>query len=123
MCINHAWLEAFAACAGNYPPRFARCEALLGGKERLPRLIIEAAKGGIRDVRYWPKADISSCTANVRFRGQSGHSRDFPQDTNHIVLERVGALDSDRRSSPSFSVALGANGGEPSAPVIAMICC
>src|SRR6476660_841262 len=47
-----------AACARHYPPRFARCEALLGDKERLPRLIIEAAKGGIRD---------------VRFRGESGH--------------------------------------------------
>jgi len=25
--------------------------------------------GKPRDVRYWPKADIPSCTANVRFRG------------------------------------------------------
>ena len=25
------------------------------------------------NVRYWHKADISFCTANVRFRGQSGH--------------------------------------------------
>ena len=25
------------------------------------------------DVRYWPKADIASCTAHVRFWGQSGH--------------------------------------------------
>jgi hypothetical protein len=24
-------------------------------------------------VRYWPKADIASCTAHVRFRGQSRH--------------------------------------------------
>jgi hypothetical protein len=24
-------------------------------------------------VRYWPKADISSCNARVRFRGWSGH--------------------------------------------------
>src|SRR5262249_23173396 len=27
------------------------------------------------DVRYWPKADIRSCTAHVRFWGQSGHDR------------------------------------------------
>ena len=26
-----------------------------------------------RGVRYWPLADIASCTAHVRFRGQSGH--------------------------------------------------
>jgi hypothetical protein len=25
------------------------------------------------DVRYWPLADIASCVAHVRFRGQSGH--------------------------------------------------
>jgi hypothetical protein len=25
------------------------------------------------DVRYWPKADIPSCTAHVRFWGESGH--------------------------------------------------
>jgi hypothetical protein len=25
------------------------------------------------NVRYWPKADIPSCTAHVRFRGQGGH--------------------------------------------------
>ena len=25
------------------------------------------------DVRYWHLADIPSCTAHVRFRGQSGH--------------------------------------------------
>jgi hypothetical protein len=25
------------------------------------------------NVRFWPKADIRSCTAHVRFRGQSGH--------------------------------------------------
>jgi hypothetical protein len=28
---------------------------------------------GLCDVRYWPLADIPSCTARVRFRGQSGH--------------------------------------------------
>ena len=28
-----------------------------------------------RDVRYWPKADIASCTAHVRFRGKSRHDR------------------------------------------------
>src|SRR4030095_5251692 len=27
----------------------------------------------VGDVRYWPKADICSCTAHVRFRGSSGH--------------------------------------------------
>src|SRR6185369_17993014 len=27
----------------------------------------------MRHVCFWPKADISSCTAHVRFRGQSGH--------------------------------------------------
>jgi len=26
-----------------------------------------------RDVRLWPKADIPSCTAHVRFRLNSGH--------------------------------------------------
>jgi len=26
------------------------------------------------DVRFWPKADIPSCTAHVRFRGSSGHA-------------------------------------------------
>jgi len=26
-------------------------------------------------VRYWPKADIPSCTAHVRFREQCGHHR------------------------------------------------
>jgi hypothetical protein len=28
-----------------------------------------------RDVRLWPIADIPSCAAHVRFRGQSGHDR------------------------------------------------
>jgi len=23
--------------------------------------------------RYWPKADMRECTADVRFRGQTGH--------------------------------------------------
>jgi hypothetical protein len=33
-------------------------------------------RGSLRsDVRYWPKADICSCTAHVRFRGQSGSTR------------------------------------------------
>jgi hypothetical protein len=27
------------------------------------------------DVRYWPKADMSYCTAHVRFWGHSGHGR------------------------------------------------
>jgi hypothetical protein len=26
-------------------------------------------------VCYWPKADIASCIAHVRFRGESGHGR------------------------------------------------
>jgi hypothetical protein len=26
-----------------------------------------------RNVRYWPLADIASCTAHVRFRGTSRH--------------------------------------------------
>ena len=29
----------------------------------------------MRNVRFWPKADIPSCTAHVRFRGESGHDR------------------------------------------------
>src|SRR5262249_57962561 len=29
----------------------------------------------VRNVRFWPKADIRSCTAHVRFWGQSGHDR------------------------------------------------
>jgi hypothetical protein len=39
----------------------------LDDKERLPRLIIEAAKDGIRDVRYWHKGDMSTQPANVCF--------------------------------------------------------
>jgi hypothetical protein len=31
-------------------------------------------RGSFRDVRFWPKADILSCTAHVRFRGKSGHA-------------------------------------------------
>jgi hypothetical protein len=32
----------------------------------------------VRDyVRYWPKADMSWCTAHVRFRGESGHGQDW----------------------------------------------
>ena len=27
-----------------------------------------------KNVRYWHLADIASCTAHVRFRGQSGHA-------------------------------------------------
>ena len=27
------------------------------------------------NARYWPLADIASCAAHVRFRGQSGHDR------------------------------------------------
>ena len=27
----------------------------------------------MRNVRYWPLADMPRCTANVRFRGSSGH--------------------------------------------------
>ena len=30
-------------------------------------------------VRYWPKADTTSCTAHVRFRGQSGHRPELSQ--------------------------------------------
>jgi hypothetical protein len=56
-----------AACAGNYPLRFARCEALLGDKKRFPRHIIEAAKDGTHDVCYWPKADMGVCAAHVCF--------------------------------------------------------
>src|SRR4029450_3637838 len=29
----------------------------------------------MNDVRYWPKADIASCTAHVRFWRESGHDR------------------------------------------------
>jgi hypothetical protein len=32
----------------------------------------------LSDVRFWPKADIHSCTAHVRFRGQSGHLSSRP---------------------------------------------
>jgi len=53
----------------------------------------------------------------------SGHSGDLPRDTHHVVLERAGAFDSDRWVSPSFSVVEGANGGDASTPVVAMICC
>ena len=31
--------------------------------------------GASQNVRLWHKADILSCTAHVRFRGQSGHGR------------------------------------------------
>src|SRR4029453_5753641 len=53
----------------------------------------------------------------------SGHPGDFPQDTNPVSLERAGDLVSDRWGSTSFSVVEGANGGDTSAPVTAMICC
>jgi hypothetical protein len=36
------------------------------------RSVLEIARRRT-DVRYWPKADIPSCNAHVRFRGQSGH--------------------------------------------------
>jgi hypothetical protein len=92
------------------------------------------------NVRYWHLADTPVVPAFVRFwtiadKGgvwpgtvfplmtQSGHSGDFPQDNNHVVLERAGGLDSDRWGSTSFSLAEGANGGDTSAPVTAMICC
>ena len=38
-----------------------------------PRRRCDRMKG--TNVRYWPKADIRSCTAHVRFWGQSGHDR------------------------------------------------
>ena len=42
---------------------------------------------------------------------------------NHAGLEAAGAFASDRASSISFSLAEGANGGDASAPVTAIICC
>ena len=45
------------------------------------------------DVRYWPIADILSCTAHVRFRGQSGHSnapaREWSQSEIALKSERA----------------------------------
>ena len=32
-----------------------------------------------RNVRYWHLADMPSCTAHVRFRGQSGHGVDIAE--------------------------------------------
>jgi hypothetical protein len=34
---------------------------------------LNCSNGAGRYVRYWPKADIPSCTANVCFRGESGY--------------------------------------------------
>jgi hypothetical protein len=50
-----------------------------------PRTTISAIEKQIvdtRDVRYWPKADIASCTAHVRFRSKSGH---FWHQSGHQV--------------------------------------
>jgi hypothetical protein len=30
-----------------------------------------SARAGLLNVRYWPKADMTSCTAHVRFRGKA----------------------------------------------------
>jgi hypothetical protein len=38
------------------------------------------------DVRFWPRADIPSCTAHVRFQGQSGHVGGLPL---HFDLARI----------------------------------
>jgi hypothetical protein len=44
----------------------------------------------VRDnVRFWHKADILSCTAHVRFRGQSGHARN---DARKATLQNRTAL-------------------------------
>ena len=47
------------------------------------------------NVRYWPKADIASCTAHVRFWGYSGHD----------VLRRICLLLTQQRHCPAFYVA------------------
>jgi len=38
----------------------------------------------IGDVRLWPKAEMSLCTAHVRFWGQSGHG--FLREVAFVVL-------------------------------------
>jgi len=45
----------------------------------VPNINSGACRRGYRmtaNVRYWHKADIGYCTANVRFRGESGHDAD-----------------------------------------------
>ena len=79
-----------------------------------------------------------SYRTNVCFEGKSGHHADswpcpllthshhsggFPLDRNHVAFERAGALDSDGWGSTAFSLTEGANGGDASASVTAMICC
>jgi hypothetical protein len=39
----------------------------------------------IADVRYWHKADIRRSSGNVRFRGQSGHTKTFANDLKQTL--------------------------------------
>jgi hypothetical protein len=39
----------------------------------VPEVAFSRAAAMLAALRYWPKADISSCTAHVRFRRYIGH--------------------------------------------------
>ena len=57
--------------------RWQICFSSLGYRERDETHPGETFSVQLMYVRSWPKADIRSCTAHVRFWGQSGH--DFLQ--------------------------------------------
>ena len=38
----------------------------------------------LRDVRFWPVADMPSCTAHVRFRGRYWGKADMPVCTAYV---------------------------------------
>src|SRR5262249_6255824 len=60
-----------------YAPRALFCLPLYNANAReAPALrlgLLVVSREQLDNVRFWPKADIPSCTAHVRFWGQSGH--------------------------------------------------
>jgi hypothetical protein len=68
------------------------------------------------DVRYWPKADIASCTAHVRFRGQSGHGL---SQCTYLLMTQSGhhsanPYNQKKRSDPSVALGIPACTGAAS---------
>ena len=51
-----------------------------------------------------PKQTSATAPHMSAFGGKADIRGDFPQDTNHVVFERVGALDSNRRHAVSLVV-------------------
>src|SRR5262245_33459919 len=49
------------------------CPRLVPGRDHAAEAASLQARITVQDVCFWPKADISWCTAHVRFWGQSGH--------------------------------------------------